>query len=339
VITEAQGTRTVSGAVRDEVARPLPEALVVIDPDSLSLRTRTDAEGRFRITGVPKGRFEVRVVRIGYRPLSRTIDVAESPVSFDVELQSVPLPLDTVAVRVARLGLYGSVATRGIALLPHEPRPLNGATVEILGAPHRTRTAADGSFSLPQLGEGAHTVLVTLDRYATRMVPVTIPADGGVTVSIVLDSSYAAYQQRDDMQMRLMGIRVRRATNPSTFISPHELDLDAKELRAALRYSPSLLSRGVRVEGYPCIFLNGKYSPDIQITDIDPFDVVGIEVYPSGTVPSLDGLVPPQLGTPCDPLLRLFPNEDVGRGRGQRVLVRARSNDHAVLVVWTRGRR
>lgn len=37
---------------------------MVIDPDSLSLRTRTDVEGRYRIT-VPRGRFEVRVVRIG----------------------------------------------------------------------------------------------------------------------------------------------------------------------------------------------------------------------------------------------------------------------------------
>jgi hypothetical protein len=339
MITEAQGSRTVSGTVRDEVGRPLPQVLVVVDPDSLSLRARTDAEGRFRITSVPTGRFEVRIVRIGYRPQSRMIAVGEQDVTFEVQLQSVPLPLDTVAVRVARRGLYGTVVTRGIALLPHEPRPLNGATVEVVSEPHRTRSAADGSFSLPELGEGAHMLMVTLDRYAIRMIPVTIPADGGITVSIVLDSSYAAYQQRDDMQMRLMGIRVRRATSPSTFLSPHELDLDATELRAALRYSPSLLSSGVRVEGYPCIFLNGKYSPEIQITDINPFDVVGIEVYPSGTVPSLDGLVPPQLGTPCDPLLRLFPNEEVGRGRGQRVPVRARSNDRAVLVVWTRGRR
>jgi hypothetical protein len=277
-------------------------------------------------------------VRIGYRPHSRMIDVAESDVTFDVELQTVPLPLDTVAVRVARRGLYGSVATRGIALLPHAPRPLNGATVEILASPHRTRTAADGGFSLPQLGEGAHTVLVTLDRYATRMVPVTIPADGGVTVSIVLDSSYAAYQQRDDMQMRLMGIRVRRATSPSMFLSPHELDLDAPELRAALRYSPSLLSRGLVIRD-ACVFLDGVYRPEIQMTDINPFDVQGIEVYPGGTAPSLDGLVPPQPGTPCAALRGLFPGDDVGRARGQRVPVRARSNSLPMLVVWTRGRR
>jgi hypothetical protein len=234
--------------------------------------------------------------------------------------------------------LYGTVATRGIALLPHEPRPLNGATIEILGEPHRTRSAADGSFSLQELGEGAHSVLVTLDRYATRMVPVTIPPDGGITVSIVLDSSYAAYQQRDDMQIRLMGIRVRRATSPSTFLSPHEIDLDATELRAALRYAPSLLSRGVVIRS-ACVFLNGVYRPEIEMTDINPLDVEGIEVYPSGTAPSMDGLVPPQPGTPCDRLRGLFPGADVGRARGQQVPVRARFNALPMLVVWTRGRR
>lgn len=60
----AQST-SLSGSVRDEVGRPIRDALIVVDPDSLSLRARTDAEGRFRIGNVPSGRFEVRVVRIG----------------------------------------------------------------------------------------------------------------------------------------------------------------------------------------------------------------------------------------------------------------------------------
>src|SRR5688500_9617196 len=65
---QAQGTTIVSGVVRDDGGAPVREALVVIDPDSLRLRGRTGVDGRFRIPGVPKGRYEVRVVRIGYRP-------------------------------------------------------------------------------------------------------------------------------------------------------------------------------------------------------------------------------------------------------------------------------
>ena len=53
-----------SGVVSDENGAPVREVLVVIDPDSLSLRTRTGVDGRYRIT-VPAGRFEVRVVRMG----------------------------------------------------------------------------------------------------------------------------------------------------------------------------------------------------------------------------------------------------------------------------------
>jgi hypothetical protein len=48
-VGQAQGTATVSGLVRDEAGVPIREALVVIDPGSLSLRARTDTAGRFRI--------------------------------------------------------------------------------------------------------------------------------------------------------------------------------------------------------------------------------------------------------------------------------------------------
>ena len=121
----AQGTQSaVSGVVRDELGRPLLEALVVIDADSNPLRARTDAEGRFRIAGVSVGRHEIRVVRIGYAPHSRVIDVGPDGLELTIEMRSVPIPLDTVAVRVSRLGLHGLVATRGMELMPHEPRPL-----------------------------------------------------------------------------------------------------------------------------------------------------------------------------------------------------------------------
>src|SRR5262245_33396929 len=83
----AQGPAVVSGVVRDETGAPVREALVAIDPDSLSLRARTSADGQYRIT-VPRGRYEVRVVRIGFRPFSQTIDVNSESVTFDVTLRA-----------------------------------------------------------------------------------------------------------------------------------------------------------------------------------------------------------------------------------------------------------
>lgn len=52
-ILQAQGTAVVSGVVRDEVGAPVRDVLVVIDPESLSLRTRTGADGRIASPSLP----------------------------------------------------------------------------------------------------------------------------------------------------------------------------------------------------------------------------------------------------------------------------------------------
>ena len=135
----AQGPAVVSGVVRDERGSPIREALVVIDPDSLSLRARTGADGRYRLT-VPAGRYEVRIVRIGFKPQSQTIQVIAPAIELNVVLQSVSIPLDTIMVRATRPGMHGVVVTRGMSLLPHEPRVLRGANLEVLNTPHNTRT-------------------------------------------------------------------------------------------------------------------------------------------------------------------------------------------------------
>jgi hypothetical protein len=84
-----------------------------------------------------------------------------------LELQGIPIPLDTVAVRATRPGLYGLVVTKGIALLPHAPRALQGARIEGVSTPHNARTDKDGRFSMPQLPPGSPAVLVTLDGFVT----------------------------------------------------------------------------------------------------------------------------------------------------------------------------
>lgn len=331
----AQGTGVVTGTIRDEVGAPVGEVLVVIDPDSLSLRTRTGADGRYRIT-VPRGRFEVRIVRIGYRPQSHTIDVADRPLELNVTLQSVAIPLATVAVRVSRPGLHGLVVTRGIELLPHEPRPLRDATIEVLNEPFRVKSDRDGRFSIPQLPIGSHTILITLDRYATAMLPVTIPADGGVELTFTLDSLYADYQFREQDQMRQMGVRLRKATSPATFVSAHELDRDARNLREGLRYANSVLSRGVVLMGVTAtIYIDGKAQPGLQLQDIQmsDMDIQGIEVYPANSLQTDAGVVPGLEGP-------IFSGGERGRGSfSRRTLARSRGNQGLLIIIWTnRGR-
>ena len=339
----AQGTAVVSGVVRDESGAPIREALVVIDPDSLSLRTRTGVDGRYRIPGVPGGRYEVRAVRIGFRPVTRTIDVTGREVQFDLVMTSVPIPLDTIAVRVSRPGLHGLVVTRGITLLPHDPRPLRDARIEILNEPYSARSGPDGRFSIPQLAIGSHTILVNLDGFASRLVPVTVPPDGGVDITFTIDSLFADYQFRDQDQARGIAARMRRATNPATFVSAHELDPDAPNLKESLRYAHSVLSRGVIVQNAAaCIYIDGVPRPDLVLQDIPPTDIAGIEVYPANTLQTEDRIQSRNIGTPCggaEGSLFSSGERDRSNARSNRTLTRTRGNKALLILIWTTKRR
>jgi hypothetical protein len=170
----------VTGTVRDETGRAVREALVVLDAETTPMRARTGADGRFRIQGVPAGSHELQVVRIGFRPHRSTIAVPENGIDVSVTLEQAPLLLDTVAVRVSRTGIHGVVTTRGISLLPHAPRPLRGAIVEVLDSPYRTTTAADGRFSVGAAAK-ARTRCWCAGSLSSRVLSVYVPPDGGVT--------------------------------------------------------------------------------------------------------------------------------------------------------------
>jgi hypothetical protein len=283
-------------------------------------------------------------VRIGYKPQSHTIDVAATGVELNIQLQSVAIPLATIAVRVSRPGLHGVVVTRGIELLPHEPRSLRDATIEVLNEPYRVKSGGDGRFSIPQLAAGSHTILVSLDRYATRMMPVTIPPDGGVELTFTLDSLYADYQFRDQQLFRDISWRVRRAESPATFVSAHEFDPDAKDFRDALRFAHSVLTRGLNLMDTrlrPVIFVDGQRRPDLALQDLKPDDIAnfaGIEVYPGNTLQ--DGLSIPGSSANVGFLdADLFGGGQRAPGFSNRTSVRSRGNTTMIIMIWTTKRR
>lgn len=340
---QAQGTAVVSGVVRDETNAPIREALVVIDPDSLSLRTRTGTDGRYRLT-VPVGRFEVRVVRIGHRPFSQMLDVNSGTVTFDVVLRTVPIQLDNVTVRVSRPGLYGRIMSRGIELLPHDPTPIRAANIEVLNEPYRVKSEADGRFSIPDLPIGAHSVLVALDHYVSRLIPVTVPLEGGVEMTITLDSLYADYQRREERQKREISWRMRRASSPATFVSAHELDSAAKDLRQALRWAESVLTRGINTMDpriQYVVYIDGQRTylqpQDIKQEDIATF--AGLEIYPTNTLD--DALSVPGSSASVGSLSdgQLFSGGQRAPGFSGRTSVRTRGNTAYLIMIWTTRKR
>lgn len=336
---------TVTGTVRDVLGNVIPGAVVVIDADSAaSLRTRTSADGRFRIEGVTVGKHELQVARIGFRPVRSSIDVPPGGLDVPVSMEPVPALLDTVSIRVARTGIHGVVTTRGISLLPHEPRPLRGAIIEVLDTRHRTTSGRDGSFRIDGIGQGAYSLLVRLDRYQSRMLPVIVPEGGGLDVTVVLDSTIADWQRREDYEFREISRRIREARNPSAFVSAAELvgpyDMTLKD---ALRVAPSTLSRGLLVkDDVTCVYVEGKPQPGMTTSDILAHEVHAVEVYGITATGSTSApAVPWLLGTFCGTGTRQGPGWRPSRGEGPRGFVHREPIDNVarVVVVWLKRRR
>ena len=331
-------TGFVSGTVRDEIGRPVRDALVVLDAETAPMRTRTTADGTFRIDRVPPGGHEMQVVRIGFRPHRSRIAVTDSGTDVTVTLSVAPMILDTIAVRVSRTGIHGIVTTRGISLLPHEPRPLRNAIVEVLNTPYRTTTAADGRFSMGEITEGAYSLLVRIDRYQSRIVSAYVAPEGGLDLNIVLDSTIADWQRRDDMEMREISRRLREALNPSAFVSAAELTGPANmTLKDALREAPSTLSRGLLVkDDVTCVYVNGNPKPGMVASDFLAEDVHAVEVYGiNGRGGTQAPIKPWQMGTFCGTGTRQGPFAKPELPPGVRPNRIEADNIARVIVIWT----
>ena len=342
-----QSSGTLRGTVRDEQGRPVRQALIVLDAETTPLRTRSGDDGRFQIDRVPVGGHELQVVRIGFRPHRSRITMTEAGLEVDLSVQHLPVLLDTITVRVSRTGIHGIVTTRGIALLPHEPRPLRGVIVEVLDTPFRTATGPDGRFSLGEIREGAYSLLVRIDRYQSRIVPAYVPEDGGIDLNVVLDSTIADWQRMLDRQMREVSERLRRATNPSAFVSAAELQFpEGTTLKDALREAPSTLSRGLLLkDDVTCIYVDGEPRPGMTAADFLAEDVHAVEVY---GIDARGGTQWPlskkwQSGTFCGtgtrqgPLSFATAAEDMPRG--YRRTNREMDNIARVAVIWLRRHR
>ena len=71
LLARAQNTGTVAGTVRDRATQEvLPGVSITLEGTDFG--TATDAEGRYRLTGVPAGAYNLRATFVGYDPLVRS---------------------------------------------------------------------------------------------------------------------------------------------------------------------------------------------------------------------------------------------------------------------------
>ena len=95
------GSATVSGLVVDSLGSPVAGAQVAIEGTNHG--TITDALGGFRLTGVRPGRATLAVRRIGFRAVTRSINVTPSGAAqIMVTLSPVPEVLEAVEVQAKR---------------------------------------------------------------------------------------------------------------------------------------------------------------------------------------------------------------------------------------------
>ncbi|HEX9886150.1 MAG TPA: TonB-dependent receptor [Longimicrobiales bacterium] len=130
--------RTVSGTVTDaQSGAPIAGAQVVIRDTGIG--TVTNDQGRYRLTSVPEGRIEIRVVNLGYSPRSETVEVAAGQA----------LTVD-FAMAVTAIELEGLVAT---------------------GYAQQTRREVTSAISTVGAGDLQNPVLASLDGALLGKVP------------------------------------------------------------------------------------------------------------------------------------------------------------------------
>src|SRR5207244_1303954 len=91
-----QNTGSIAGRVTEVGSqRPIPEAQISIVGSTRG--ARSDAEGRYRITGVPAGTVTLRVARIGFQSTTRQIAVvAGQDATADFDIGAVATVLSAV---------------------------------------------------------------------------------------------------------------------------------------------------------------------------------------------------------------------------------------------------
>jgi hypothetical protein len=164
-------------------------------------RVTTDADGRFRIEGLPTNRYELLVRAVGYAP-SRIVAVLGEAGMTDLEifLTQIPYTLQNIVVVGERRGVHGRV-------LGPDLQPVAGAEVRVLGGGAVMRTDSTGTFTFPDKHGSTYALRVTAEGYVSQPVHLRIPTGQSREVTIHLAEVYPGYEApfREDQHYHDLG--------------------------------------------------------------------------------------------------------------------------------------
>jgi hypothetical protein len=152
---------TGKGPAADAEIRLIPVGYMPGGPNDpgtqLTFRTRTDAEGRFALSGVTPGQYNILAMKDGLKSLRDSVPVTEA---------GADLGTDTLKLPGTLIGT--------VSLQPnHNPR---SATVQVLGTNLFVNVDQGGGFTLPDLAPGQYRLRVetSLDGYTILYAPVEV---------------------------------------------------------------------------------------------------------------------------------------------------------------------
>lgn len=270
----AQAARTVRGVVRDSGAgNPLGGALIDIRSNAERRVDRTDEEGEFRIAGLPAGKYQLSVLRIGFREWRGEIEIGPRDTAMTIAMAAVPQRLDVFRVRADIGAVYGMVGS-----LP-DLLPVSGVRVQVIGANRSQVTDSTGGFFIPVDPPGIYMVRMTREGYAERMLTIEVPRDRAVDASRLLDPGLAPAKGLDGVFADL-DRRLRLKSGASAALVPgSEVRRAGSSLIDALRASPSFNAKSLRFADSTCVYVNGIPRPGVSPDHFLPEEIESIEVY------------------------------------------------------------
>jgi hypothetical protein len=164
------GTCAVRGAVRDAEGTPVDDATItLIDArGDVAATGRPDAAGRYRLDGVPEGRYTLTVTGSSFAPVAAAVELRTGMVTdHDVELPRRARLVGTVVAASDGRGVAEALATL-----------IDGRGTVVAS----TVTGPDGSFVFENLPGGTYTL--TASGYAPVATVVQV-GSGGVTTTDV----------------------------------------------------------------------------------------------------------------------------------------------------------
>jgi hypothetical protein len=271
----AQQAGTLAGVVRSTApARPLAGAAITLVGDGLERTTRSDERGLFFFPGTKPGTYVLAARRIGYAPYRTDLQVGAGGASITISLERLST-LDTVRVPLGT-AIYGVVGRA------HDLRALRGAEVQVAGVNAKVSTDSAGRFFAPLRRPGVYVVRARRAGYLAQTLSVTVPQDGAVEVSLLLDSTFSGTSPRDEFAWKEFDDRQRLRGYRSVLVSRADLLRNGNvNLEDALNQSQSLGARGLVINPYNCVFIDGMPTTTRPVSSLEASQVEAVEVYTS----------------------------------------------------------